>query len=126
MITIDGVLGMLQGAGTDAEKAIVRALAVRSGLAWTCGGCGWLNAISDRRCFGDMTDGCTERPLVHLGSAAAVHPDGDVRRIHVLAMCGADLGPDFAGPYSSYLGPESTGYVAVTCGPCRAAFEVRR
>ncbi len=128
MTTLAGLLSMLQGAGTNAEKEIVHSLALRSGLAWTCQGCGWLNAITDRRCFGDMTNTCTERPLVHLGSATDVHPDGDTTRMHTLALCGADLGPaqDFTGRYANYVGPETTSYVAITCEPCRAAFEARR
>ncbi len=128
MITIDGVVSLLQRAGSDAEKATVRALALRSGLAWECGGCGWLNAITDDRCFGDCADTCTVRPVIHLGSAAAIHPDGDRSRTHTLAMCGADLGPidDYHGPSSNYTAVDSTGYTRVTCAPCRKAFEARR
>jgi hypothetical protein len=127
-MNLDAVLTMLQSAGTDADKETVRALALRSGLAWTCEGCGWLNAITDERCFGDASGTCTGRPTVHLGSATAVHPDGDRSRIHTLAMCGADLGPmaEYKGPSGNFMRPENTAYVTVTCGPCRKAFESRR
>lgn len=128
MITIDGVLSMLEGAGTDAEMTTVRTLAIRSGLAWECGNCQWLNPITDSRCYGDSTDACTERPTVHLGSATTVHPDGDRTRFHTLAMCGADLGPmgEYTGPDGNTMRPECTRYAAVTCTPCRNAFDARR
>lgn len=125
MITIDGVLGMLASAGTEADKATVRKLAMSSGLVWVCGGCGWLNSITDEKCWGDCTVKCTTRPVVHLGSATSVHPDGDTSRTHTLALCGADLGPDYRGLSGNFVTSSSTAYDTVTCAPCRASRAAR-
>lgn len=60
---------------------------------------------------------CVPAPLVHLASATGVIVNDE---IHILAMCGTDIGTETAGhPWSGYTQVGSEYWNKVTCDPCK-------